>query len=99
MKYWILGLPLLVMACTNNVAVKDQAEYKCGDQIVQAKVLNDNSMILRINGINHVLSRTISAAGEKYQEPGTGISFTQQDGDLYLAMHGINYPMCQKISR
>ena len=54
MKYWILGLSLMVMACSHSVDVKDQASYKCGDQIIRVTVLNDNSMIVRANGIDHV---------------------------------------------
>lgn len=64
MKYWILGLSLMVMACSHSVDVKDQASYKCGDQIIRVTVLNDNSMIVRANGIDHVLTKVASPAGE-----------------------------------
>ena len=68
MKYWILGLSLMVMACSHSVDVKDQASYKCGDQIIRVTVLNDNSMIVHANGIDHVLTKVASPAGEKYED-------------------------------
>ena len=86
MKYWILGLSLMVMACSHSVDVKDQASYKCGDQIIRVTVLNDNSMIVRA-----------SPAGEKYEDAVSQVSFTKQDGEFYLGMQGRNYPLCLKI--
>ncbi len=97
MKYWILGLSLLVMACSRSVDVKDQASYKCGDQIIRVTVLNDNSMIVRANGIDHVLTKTLSPAGEKYEDTVSMVSFTKQDGEFFLAMQGRNYPVCKRI--
>lgn len=97
MKYWILGLSLMVMACSHSVDVKDQASYKCGDQIIRVTVLNDNSMIVRANSIDHVLTKVASPAGEKYEDAVSQVSFTKQDGEFYLGMQGRNYPLCLKI--
>ena len=97
MKYWILGLSLMVMACSHSVDVKDQAGYKCGDQIIRVTVLNDNSMIVRANGIDHVLTKVASPAGEKYEDAVSQVSLTKQDGEFYLGMQGRNYPLCLKI--
>gem|GEM_PF-299853 len=99
MKYWILGLSLMVMACSHSVDVKDQASYKCGDQIIRVTVLNDNSMIVRANGIDHVLTKVASPAGEKYEDAVSQVSFTKQDGEFYLGMQGRNYPLCLKIKQ
>ena len=97
MKYWILGLSLMVMACSHSVDVKDQASDKCGDQIIRVTVLNDTSMIVRANGIDHVLTKVASPAGEKYEDAVSHVSFTKQDGEFYLCMQGRNYPLCLKI--
>lgn len=99
MKYWILGLPMLIMACANTVEVEDQAEYKCGEQIVQAEMLDDNSMIVTINGVKNVLSRVAASTGERYENIATKVSFMEQDGDKYLSIQGRRYPMCQRITK
>lgn len=99
MKYWILGLSLLLAACSSTVDMENQAEYKCGEQIVKAELLDDNSMILRINGVNNVLTKVISAAGDKYENLATRVSFTEQDGEYYLAIQGRSYPMCKRIEK
>lgn len=79
MKYWIPGLSLMVMACSHSVDVKDQASYKCGDQIIRVTVLNDNSMIVRANGIDHVLTppRRRVKNTKTYQ-----VSFTNRTANL-----------------
>ena len=69
MKYWILGLSLMVMACSHSVDVKDQASYKCGDQIIRVTVLNDNSMIVRANGIDHVLTKNTKTRYRRFPLP------------------------------
>lgn len=97
MRYWILGLSLLAGACSNTVEVDQQAAFKCGDHIVKVSLLDDDSMILRMNGINNVLTKTVSASGETYENSVSGISFTEADGEHYLAIHGQNYPVCKKI--
>ena len=41
MKYLLAGLPLLLAACSSTVDIQDEAEYKCGEQIVYAQMLDD----------------------------------------------------------
>lgn len=97
MKYLIFGLVLLAGACSNTVEVDQQAAFKCGDHIVNISLLDDDSMILRMNGINNVLNKTVDSAGEKYENSVSGISFTDLDGEYYLTINGQNYPACKKI--
>lgn len=97
MKYWILGLSLLAAACANTVEVKDKADFKCGTQIVHAEYLDDDTMVLRINGISNVLTRVASSNGKRYENIASGMAFMQQDGDFYLSIMGQNYPQCRKI--
>lgn len=99
MKYLLLGLSLLVAACSNTVELKGKAEYKCGDQVIQAELLDDNSMIIRINGVNNVLSKVAAANGERYENIATKVTFMEQNGDYYLSIHGNNYPVCREIER
>lgn len=54
-------------------------------------------MIVRANGIDHVLTKVASPAGEKYEDAVSQVSFTKQDGEFYLGMQGRNYPLCLKI--
>lgn len=97
MKYLIFGLALLAGACSNTVEIDQQGDFKCGDHIVKVSLLDDDSMILRMNGINNVLNKTAASAGEKYENSASGISFTELDGEQYLTINGQNYPACKKI--
>lgn len=99
MKYWILGLSLLAGACSNMVEVDQQADFKCGDNIVKISLLDDDSMILQMNGINNVLTKIAFSGGEKYENSVSGVSFTEQDGEHYLTVNGQSYPACKKIKR
>jgi len=98
-KYLLIGLPLLAMGCSSTVTVEDEAEYKCGEQIVYAQMLDDESMIVKLNGVNNVLSRVASPAGERYENIATGVTFSELDGEKYLTINGRNFPVCQEIER
>lgn len=101
MKYLILGTALLAAACTHKaeVEVTHHAEFKCGNKIVQAEFLDDESMILRIDGINNVLTRASFSDGKRFENMATLVTFTQQDSNYYLSIAGHNYPVCQEINR
>ena len=99
MKYWIAMFPLLLAACANTVEVKDKDDFTCGEQIVRAVFLDDDSIILQINGVNNVLTKVAAASGKRYENIATQIVFMQQNGDYYLTIKGRNYPVCQKIER
>lgn len=97
-KYLLLLLPLLA-ACANKaeVEIEKKIEYKCGEQIISADFLDDESMIARINGINYVLVRVVAADGRRYENTATGMIFVQNGNGTYLTIKGHNYPMCQEI--
>lgn len=101
MKKYMFGMALLLAAaaCTNSVEVKNELEYKCGSQVVRAEVLDDNSMVVHMNGVNYVLTRVAYADGTRYENLVSNVSLTSTGGDTYLAVNGVNYPMCQEISR
>ena len=73
MKYWIAMFPLLLAACANTVEVKDKDDFKCGEQIVRAEFLDDDSIILQINGVNNVLTKVAAASGKRYENIATQI--------------------------
>ena len=98
-KYVLAGLPLLIAGCTSTVEIQDEAEYKCGEQIVHAQMLDDESMIVKINGVNNVLAKVASANGERYENIATRVTFSEVDGEKYLSINGRNFPMCQEIKR
>ncbi len=98
-KYWILGFALLAAACSATVGSKAKETYKCGDKIVSAEFLRDNSVILKIDGVNNVLSKVASASGVRYEDVATGTAFSEQNGEYYLSVLGFNYPMCKRIER
>ena len=52
-KYLLLLLPLLAAcAVAPEVEIEKKIEYKCGEQIISADLLDDDSMIARVDGIN-----------------------------------------------
>lgn len=99
MKYLILGMTFLAAACANSVEVTHETEYKCGEKIVQAEFLDDDSMILRIDGINNVLTKVAASSGKRFENLATKVTFMQQNGDYYLSIADRNYPVCQEIER
>lgn len=98
-KYLFILLPLLATACANTVEVEDKAEYKCGEQVVMAEFLDDDSIILRIDGINNVLTKVSSSSGKRFENLATQVTFIQKHGDTYLNIKGREYPLCQEIER
>ena len=97
-KYLLLLLPLLA-ACAGapEVEIEKKIEYKCGEQIISADFLDDDSMIARVDGINYVLVRVAAADGRRYANTATGMTFMQNGNGTYLTIKGRNYPMCQEI--
>ncbi len=98
-KYLALFLPLLIWGCANQVEVEDKTEYKCGEQVIMTEMLDDDSMIIRINGVNNVLTRVASDSGKRFENLATQVTFLQKRGDTYLGIKGRNYPLCQEIVR
>ena len=98
-KCWLWALPVLLTGCANTVEVKKAADFKCGEQIIHAEVFDDNSMIVRINGVNNVLTKVASASGERYENIASRVVFSQNDGDTYLTINNRRYPLCQEIVR
>lgn len=98
-KYLILGVALLAAACSATVGSKAREEFKCGEKIVSAEFLRDNSMILKVDGVNNVLTKVAGPAGMRYADMATATSFTKQDGEFYLTLNGFSYPMCKRIDR
>lgn len=78
---------------------REKIEYKCGEQIISADFLDDDSMIARVDGINYVLVRVAAADGRRYENTATGMTFMQNGNGTYLTIKGRNYPMCQEIVR
>lgn len=98
-KYLALFLPLLAIGCANTVEVEEKIEYKCGEQVLVAEMLDDDSMIVRINGVNNVLTKVASGSGRRYENLATQVTFIQKSGDTYLMIKGHDYPLCQEIIR
>lgn len=98
-KYLVLFLPLLVISCASKVEVQNKVDYKCGSQIVTAEILDDDSMIVKINGVNNVLTRVAAPSGAKYENMATGVSFLNKGDENYLTIKGRSYPMCKEVVR
>ena len=98
MKKLLLSM-LLLSGCANTVDVEDTIEYKCGEKVVMAEFLDDESIILRVNGANTVLTRTATDEGKRYDNSDSKMTFTEQKGNVYLSIEGKTYPLCSKIVR
>lgn len=99
LKYLFLWLPFLITACSNRVDVEHHAEYKCGEQIIETSLLDDDSLIVKINGVDNLLNRAPSSFGRRYENAPEQISLERRNGDVFLIIKGRNYPLCQQIDR
>lgn len=97
MKSRILGIIVLLSSCTPSVDVDDIRQYKCGIQIIKATFLDDNSIILGVNGTNYVLERSAANSGRRYDNANSKVTFIQQGNNTYLTMNGQNYPLCLEL--
>lgn len=93
----LLMIPLLIAGCASKVKVEKAVSYKCGTQIISTEVLSDNSMIVKIDGINYVLTKVASNNGNRYDNLPSEISFREQNGEKFVTIKGIAYPMCQEM--
>lgn len=96
-KMLFLALPLLLAACAHEVEVESAADFKCGDKVIETQYLDDDSMIVKIDGRNHMLENVISASGAKYSNAKGDIIFWNKGSDNYLEIGDISYPLCKKI--
>ena len=97
-----LGLTLgvlLLAGCSHVVNVDETIEYKCGEQIVTAEYLDDESVVLKMNGKNTVLSKSATDKGERFDNSDSHMTFVKKDGNVYLSVEGKVYPMCLEIKR
>lgn len=99
LKYILLWATFLIAACSNRVDVEHRAEYKCGEQIIETTLLDDDSLIVKINGVDNVLSRAASSSGRRYENIRAQITLERRNGDVFLIIKGRNYPLCQQIDR
>lgn len=90
-------LPLLLISCANKVEVKDATKYKCGNQVIMAEILDDDTVVITLDGKNYVLNNVVAASGAKYENIASGIVFWNKGSDNYLEIKGQNYPLCQEI--
>lgn len=96
MRYGIFAI-LLLQACTHSVNVDDIKQYKCGSEIIKATFLDDDSMIVDVNGSNYVLNRSAANYGQRYDNNDSKVTFMQQGNNTYFIMNGNNYPLCLEI--
>ncbi len=99
MRYFVLGLFFVLTSCAHTVDVDDIKEYKCGDKIITAEFLDDDSVIIKSNNINTVLNQTASETGKRYDNSDSKMTLTIQGRDTYLSVDGTNYPLCYEIKR
>ena len=100
MRLGLVAFMLLLSGCTHVVNVEKTVEYKCGDQIVLAEYLDDESVVIKINGQNTVLKRSETDSGERFDNTDSKMTFVKKDNDsIYLSAKGRIYPMCVEIKR
>lgn len=96
-KMFLLALPFLLISCAHEVEVESSADYKCGDQVLETQYLDDDSMIVKLDGRNHMLESVISASGDKYSNSQGNIIFWNKGSDSYFELNGKSYPQCARI--
>lgn len=96
-KLALLALPLLITACSSSVKVEEKVKYKCGNEIISTAFFDDESMMIIVDGSNHVLTRNVAASGAKYESINDGIIFWNKGDENYLEIRGQGYPNCRPI--
>ena len=100
MSLGLTALMLLLAGCTHVINVERTVEYKCGEQIILAEYLDDESVIIKMNGQNIVLARSETDDGERYDSASSKMTFVKKDNkSIYLSNKGNVYPMCVEIKR
>ena len=99
MRLGLTLFALLLAGCSHVVSVDETVEYKCGEKIVLAEYLDDESVILKINGKSTVLSRSETDEGERFDNSDSHMTLIKKDGAVYLGIEGKVYPMCLEIKR
>ena len=99
MRLNIVLILLTLTACSHSIEIEKTEEYKCGEQIVHAQYLDDDSVILNINGTNTVLSRSASAVGKRFDNSDSQMTFTKQGSNIYLSVKGKSYPLCLRLEK
>ena len=100
MRLGLSALVLLLAACSHTISVDETVEYKCGEQIVLAEYLDDDSVVIKIDGKNTVLTRSETDSGERFDNSASKMTFIKKDNDgIYLSNNGIIYPMCIEVER
>lgn len=96
-KLLTLIFPLILMSCSHTVEIENSKNYKCGDKIIAIDFLDDDSLILKMNGQSNVLTLIASASGSKYENISAGLIFWNKGSDNYLKINGYDYPQCKEI--
>ena len=100
MRLGLIAFMLLLAGCTHVIKVENTVEYKCGEQIILAEYLDDESIIIKIGGQNTVLTRSETDSGERFDNATSKMTFIKKDnGSIYLSAKGNIYPMCVEIER
>ena len=100
MRLSIVAFMLLLAGCSHVVNVEKTTEYKCGDKIVLVEYLDDESVVVKINGVNTVLSRSETDSGERFDNSDSKTTLIRKSNDsVYLSTEGAVYPKCLEIKR
>lgn len=98
-KALALLLPLMITACAHGGGAEEDVQtvdYTCGSQKIAVTYMSPDLLIANINGINNVLTPTVSADGAKYENLATQVVFWNKGTDNYLEIGGKGYPGCVK---
>lgn len=98
-KTMIMILPLLIMGCSSVIEVEKKAEYKCGEQVINVEYLDDDSVIMRINGTRTVLASVEASSGYRYENIVAKMLFIEKKGKTILSINSHEYPLCREIVR
>lgn len=96
---YLLLLFLGLSGCTHTVDIDESTIYKCGDKIIHVDYLDDDSVILTLNGESNVLNRVADEKGYRFDNMDSQIVLNHQDGAVYFSVQGKTYPICFQVKQ
>ena len=99
MKKICLLFAFFLISCAHEIGIDNAARYKCGAQIVDLTFLDDESIVLNINGQNYVLNQINTSVGEQYMNEEETVSVLTYGDDVYVTVNGSSSPLCYQITQ
>ena len=99
MKKICMLFAFLLTSCSYLSGTNNFSTYQCGAQVVGLNFVDDESVVLNIDGQNYFLNQINTSVGEQYINDEETISIQVFDNDVYVTINGDLMPLCYQIKQ